>query len=90
MVVWREERGGEGEWGSSLVTTDSIQVFRTRARAGTSASVSHPVGHNEEEQRFDVFIHTAFVYMLSVSGCAHHVRRLRCDSPHQTQPRSME
>lgn len=67
-------------------------MFRTCARAGTAASVSHPVSHNEEEHSFDVFIHTAFVlllYMFTVSGRAHHVKRHCCDSLHQTQLRSM-
>lgn len=75
--------------GSTLVPPGGIQVFRTRASAGAAASVSHPVSHNEEEHSFDVFIHTAFVYMLSVFWlCTLHVKRHCCDSLHQTQPRS--
>lgn len=69
----------------------TIQVFRTCARAGAAAaSVSHPVSHNEDEYSFDVFIHTAFVYMFTDSGRAHDVKRHCCDSVHQTetQPRS--
>lgn len=64
-------------------------MFRTCARAGTVASLSHPVSHNEEEHSFDVFIHTAFVYVFTVSGHAHHVKRHCCDSLHQAQARSM-
>lgn len=75
--------------GSLLAQPGSIQVFLTCARAGTAASVSRPVSHNEEEHSFDVFIHTAFVYVLTVSGRTHHVTRLRCGSLYQTQPRSM-
>lgn len=65
-------------------------MFRTCARAGTAASVSQPVSHNDEEHSFDVFIHTAFVYMLTVSGPAHHVKRQCCDRLHHTQPGLME
>lgn len=57
-----------------LVPLSSVQVFRTCARADTAASVSHPVSHNEEKHSLDVFTHTAFVYMFTVSGCAHHVK----------------
>lgn len=75
--------------GSLLAQPGSIQVFVTCARAGSAASVSRPVSHNEEEHSFDVFIHTASVYVLTVSGRTRRVTRLRGDSFYQTQPRSM-
>lgn len=51
--------------------------------------LSHSASHNDEEHSFDVFIHTAFVYIFTVSSCAHHVKRHCCNSMHQRQPRSM-
>lgn len=42
-----------------------------------------PASHNDEEHSFDVFIHTAFVYMFTISGRAHHVKRHCCGSVHK-------
>ena len=50
-------------------------MFRTCARAGAAAGVSHPASHNEEEHSFDVFIHAASVYIFTDSSRAHHVQR---------------
>lgn len=57
----------EADWAFCSSLHQATFKCLCRARAGTAASVSCPVSHNEEEQSFDVF-HTAFVYMLTVSG----------------------